>query len=316
MAQAGACGEGSASVSPIHFVASNLALTKNRPPRDMTYSSTMQRASIVGSPSGLGRPESFAGLLPGSPQYHSRQPSYYANYPIATPSTMSHETSPPIPPTIISSDGSPPVTASHSGNTTPQHRSSLFPLKTDGLQRDGSGSSGSAVGEMGQLHHPRQKSSVDRLRNAAVAEGSRAPSPSQQTTLSGPSGPSEPGSSRANSPHPSYGLNSSPASTLPRSRHSFTNMTGYSPHARPQSMHSLSSSRFLGPGPVGNAPHHGRPIDLQMPKLLGSPMDAPSEWGQPAAYSPGPSYGMGPRYDDPRHARRTSRQYSETGQPT
>lgn len=42
---------------------------------------------------------------------------------------------------------------------------------------------------------------------------------------------------------------------------------------RPTSVSSLSSSRYPHFGPGGGAPHQGRPIALEMPRLLGSKPD-------------------------------------------
>ena len=193
-----------------------------------------------------------------SSQYpsHSRQTSYYATYPIATPSSGSQEASPPMPPSTASGD-SPPFT----GQSTPAVKPILTPIDTR-LHREGSVSSG----EQQQARH---KSSVDRLRNEAMTgsgPGSdRAPSPS---SVSG----SQTGDSRTTSPHPSMHGFPMP-STLPRP--SFSSNLG--PSHRPLSMTSMGSSRYLHP-PAGGAPHQGRPIQLEMPKPLGARPDASGDF--------------------------------------
>ena len=184
---------------------------------------------------------------------HSREPLYYNSYPIATPSTMSHDASPPMLPST--SFGSPPLSAQATGTNTPAKQPSLSPI-TSTVQRDDSSSSDGRV-----LH----KGSTDRLRTQAVE---RAPS---ITSMQFPTpGPSEfDGSSRANSPHPSsLGLSSRQPSAFPA-------------YPRPHSMTSMSSSRAALSGPYGGAPHQGRPVQLEMPRLLGARPDQNGDffWG-------------------------------------
>jgi hypothetical protein len=182
----------------------------------------------------------------------SRSPSYYATYPVATPSTL-----PDSPPMPASLSGESPSSSSGEGHGAPV-KPALAPIIT-GLQRDNSDSSYNDR-EFGVL--PKHKSSVDRLRS----EGSiRAPSPA--STAHGDY------SSRATSPHPSY-AGPSP-STFPR--HSFNPDGGY---PRPLSMTSLSSQaqsqsgRLLRP----SATPGGRVVQIEMPKPLGARPDASGDF--------------------------------------
>ena len=170
---------------------------------------------------------------------------------------MSHEVSPPIPaPLNTSPDVSPPlsgeITSSPGGIPT------LTSLDS-GLRRDQSlDSHGSSESRHGSL--PRNKSSVDRLRQEVTAGSSRATSPSS-TNFAVPfsqSGPSDDGSSQGTSPHPSSRFTSRHSTLSPH------------PNSRPYSIASLSSSRHLHPGLApGGAPHQ-RAMQLHMPQLLGA----------------------------------------------
>ena len=191
---------------------------------------------------------------------HSRQPSFYASYPVGTPSTGSHEHSPPVHPATTplatsgssSSENSPPL----SGVNTPAVKPALAPINTS-LHRDSSGSSDG--------HPLPRQTSVDRLRQEAGSGSTRAPSPA----FSGSGherNPSESGSSRATSPRPSlYGGMPSPA------RQSFSSSLAPGNQHRPYSMHSLNSA--AGGSRIGGAPHQ-RHVQLEMPRLLGARPDS------------------------------------------
>lgn len=212
---------------------------------------------------------------------HSRQPSYYNSYPIATPSSISHDNSPPMlatntPPLNTSPmTSSPPLSATGTGGAnTP--KPILAPISTGtNLHRDGSSSSGEIA--PARLSN---KSSVDRLRSQAG--GDRAPSPSSYLGSGAPSEIGE-GSTRPNSPHPStYGYGPGPGS---QSSHS-QNPRPYLPTGNRNSMGSISS-RYLHVGPAGGAPHQGRPINLSMPRPLAeggdrSGLDPAWDGGRPA----------------------------------
>lgn len=242
----------------------------------------------------------FTVIHPGRPssQYPaaSRSPSYYATYPVATPSTMSE--SPPMPASIT--DDSPPFPGqSTSGLGTPVVKPVLSPIDT-GLHRDNSSSSGER--DFGVL--PKHKSSIDRLRLEGSSSSDRAPSPASTSAhnhhMAGTgTGTSEAGSSRATSPHPSvYGL----------SRPSFSPENRY---PRPPSMASLSThsqtGRYLKP--IG-APHAGRTVALEMPKPLGARPDSSGDffWQTPKVQQQG--------FDIPfeGHQRRMSRAATELGE--
>ncbi len=189
--------------------------------------------------------------------FHSRQPSYYASYPVATPSSTSHDASPPMPPSNASD--SPLFPSSSTGANTPAKKVSITPIDITAaaLRRDGSSSSGEHV------TMTRHKTSVDRLRSQGVE---RAPSPSS-VQFATPVPSEAGGSSRANSPHPSsLGYSSRQPGLSP----------GREGYPRPQSMTSMKSSINLG-APPGGARHHGRPVQLEMPRLLGARPDQNAE---------------------------------------
>lgn len=220
----------------------------------------------------------YSVLQPGpSSQYgsHSRQPSYYTSYPVATPSTQSHDTSPQLSAAMApgvssasgsSSESSPPLT----GVQTPVQgpKPILVPIDT-GLRRDGSDSSGSQSA-------PRHKTSVDKLRHAAGASSSRAPSPVSANGHERNN--SETGSSRGTSPHPSlYGY---PASPGPRQSYTSSLAPGGS-MSRPYSSQSLSSALPR----MGGAPHQ-RHVQVELPRLLGARPDANADFfpGMPRSH--------------------------------
>lgn len=108
--------------------------------------------------------------------------------------------------------------------------------------------------------HPQSRSSspVDNLPTApqppyAYASGSG----------SVPGGSTPPSPTRTSSPHPSTAYS-------PRSSHSasFSNPPRF---PRPDSMLSLSGRSYMHVGPARGAPHQGRPVQLEMPRLLGTP---------------------------------------------
>ncbi|EIW73300.1 hypothetical protein TREMEDRAFT_73037 [Tremella mesenterica DSM 1558] len=238
----------------------------------MSYAASSLRPRQMSNAANAHRASSYSTLLaPGraSSQYpsHSRHASgYYATYPIATPSSMSHDASPPMPPSLASPDASPPLPSS-AGTIQADMKPNLSPINTR-LDR------GTSIGSGEHLaHQPRHKSSVDRLRNDALfGPGSdRAPSPASAHSRGG-SDLGEP-SSRNTSPHPSTHAFPSP-SGMPRQ--SFA--SNLSPSHRPLSMASLGSSRYLHVGPAGGAPHQGRPIQLEMPRPLGARPDASGDF--------------------------------------
>ena len=185
---------------------------------------------------------------PSAYDSHIREPSYYTTYPIATPSTMSHDASPPM--LSSTSSPSPPLSAQATGNDMPARQPSLSPLNS-AVQRDDSSSS---VGRVLMAQH---KSSSDRLQTQTVE---RAPSISS-VQIPTPGMSDSDGSSRANSPHPSsLGFSSRQSAAYPA-------------YPRPYSMTSISSSRQALSGPYGGAPHQGRPVQLEMPRLLGARPD-------------------------------------------
>lgn len=156
-----------------------------------------------------------------------------------------------------SSSGSPPISAQDTGYHAAAKKTSLTPINT-ALRRDDSSSSGEHV------MMARHKTSVDRLR---AQQPERVPSPAS-TNFHTPVPSEGDGSSRANSPHPS---------SLGYSGR----QSGLSPgYPRPYSMTSISSSRQYM-GPVGGAPHQGRPLQLEMPRLLGARPDHNGDffWG-------------------------------------
>ena len=187
---------------------------------------------------------------------NSRQPSYYATYPVATPSTMSYDHSPPMP---SSTSGSPPLSAQDGGPDGPaKKKNTLTPINTAFSRSDSS-----SPGE--QIMMARDKTSFDR----SAGQSERAPSP---TSIPFPTSvPSEGGhSSGNNSPHPS---------SLSYSARLASQSPGYP--SRPYSMTSISSSVRPHVGPVGGAPHQGRHVQLEMPRLLGARPDETGDffWG-------------------------------------
>ncbi|WWD22399.1 hypothetical protein CI109_106890 [Kwoniella shandongensis] len=290
------------------------------PPRDMAYHSQSIAHGRSGSMATMGhqrRASTYSSLLPpprapSTYGNHSRQPSIYTNYPVATPSSGSHEASPPLPPSTSSGSSETPSLSTGGANTpggampmsVPDgSKPVLAPIVTQ-LSRDNSGSSE----EMRAGQRPRHVSSVDRLRGDAhgpnQGNGSdRAPSPA--STRPG----SEMGTeynSRANSPHASMSGFPSPGS-LPRPSSS---RPGY---PRPSSMNSLSSSRYLHVGPAGRAPHQGRPIQLEMPRLLGARPDSNGDFfGSTGRIHEGPSLGL----DEMGRINRGSRQFNDPGYAT
>lgn len=153
-----------------------------------------------------------------------------------------------------------------------------------GLHRDGSSGSNDSSDSQQSLNRrplPRNKSSVDRLRQIAIMEtlpqgsvagpSSRAPSPSSSHFPSAPSGASEAGSSsRAASPQPSsYGHHTSSS----RQNMASSPLSSGSGFPRPYSVSSMSMSsrHHLALPPAGGAPHQ-RSMQLQMPAPLGAPL--------------------------------------------
>jgi hypothetical protein len=204
----------------------------------------------------------------------SRPQSYYATYPIATPK-YGYQC---------------PFPVQYIGGQTPNKKPSLTPINTaaPGLRRDDSSSSGENPILMTTSHPPRHKSSVDRLRNAATANSSRAPSPVSEAEGSS--------SLRSNSPHPS-------SQAFPNHRPNISSSltpTALAGYPRAYSTHSLASSRQLY-APQGNAPHQ-KQMQLEMPKLLGARPDSSGDffWGQGR-----PQEGFSLGFDP--HRRQTSR---------
>lgn len=234
----------------------------------------------------------LAVIHPGRPSSQApRSPSYYATYPIATPSTLPD--SPPFP-ASYNGDSPPLASGQQSGHNTPALKPALAPLDT-ALVRDNSSSSGEGGREFGVL--PKHKSSVDRLRY----EGSeRAPSPSSGYRQGSDGDPS----SRATSPHPSM---NSHGQHVNYPRHSFSPDGARYP--RPPSMTSMSTSqsgRYLKPN---GAPHAGRTVALEMPKPLGARPDSSGDffWQTPKIQSG--AFDVG--FDG--HNRRMSRAATELG---
>ncbi|WVR03477.1 hypothetical protein IAU60_000468 [Kwoniella sp. DSM 27419] len=216
---------------------------------------------------------------------HSRSPSSHLNYPMMVAGTMSHNGSPPMPPSSAASSESPSLST---GTNTPAHpiasagaapgiKPPLAPIET-ALRRDQSSSSEDLRG----APRPRHVNSVDRLRGEAMAGSGSAPG-------------SERAPSPASSRHPSeFGMDQSRNSSPHASMSGFPGMprtpNGY---PRPMSMASLGSQRYLHVGPVGRAPHQGRPMQLTMPSLLGARPDENGDFfGQAGRYEGGSQLGL------------------------
>ncbi|WVQ76307.1 hypothetical protein IAR50_005972 [Cryptococcus sp. DSM 104548] len=188
---------------------------------------------------------------------HSRQPSYHS--PMMTPNTM------PV------HDGSPPMVASGSSNS-----SSNSPSMTPQTP-------GSASGH--------------------ILEGDRPPLAPINTHIGGDNaiaGPSGAGS-QFNTPRgsPSHSPRAS-LNGLPSPNRGFAR----SHSQRPMSMNSLSSRSYLHVGPQGGAPHQ-RPVALEMPKRLGARPDGNVDFFSSVGRMPESSSGLG--LDEMGRVRRNSK---------
>ncbi|KAK8845453.1 hypothetical protein IAR55_006166 [Kwoniella newhampshirensis] len=292
------------------------------PPRDMAYHPQSLGRNGPSSMATMGhqrRASTYSSLLPprASSTYnsHSRQPSFYTTYPIATPSSGSHEASPPMPPSTSSGSSDAPSLSTGGANTpggvplrvpedVGETKPVLAPIVTQ-LSRDNSASSG----EMRAGPRPRHVSSIDRLRSDGQG-ANRGPDSDRASSPVSTRPTSEMGldfNSRANSPHASLNGFPSPGS-LPRPMSSRPG--GY---PRPSSMNSLSSSRYLHVGPAGRAPHQGRPIQLEMPRLLGARPDSNGDFfGSTGRFNEGPALGL----DEMGRMTRSSRYLNEQSYST
>lgn len=219
---------------------------------------------------------------PGPPSiyYHSRQPSLYQISPLVTPNTIrSHDASP------VPASGS-----SHSPGESP----SLPP--TDG---NNSPSQGDTFGE--KLSLTPVSTSVGTSEESEV-QPSRTRSPRRPTgrsastpairQLAYESVPSTESQTPRDSPHnsPRGSLNSLPTNARGSS---MSSLRAPAMSHRPTSVNSLSSSRYLHLGPTGGAPHQGRPIALEMPRLLGAKPDMNGDYFSSVGVQESQSFGLG-----------------------
>ncbi|KIR55073.1 hypothetical protein I315_02310 [Cryptococcus gattii Ru294] len=256
----------------------------------MSYNidSSHKRPSMMGTPynsfSHHRRASTNASLLapPGPPSiyYHSRQPSLYQISPLVTPNTIrSHDASP------VPASGS-----SHSPGESP----SLPP--TDG---NNSPSQGDTLGE--KLSLTPVSTSVGTSEESEV-QPSRTRSPRRPTgrsastpairQLAYESVPSTESQTPRDSPHnsPRGSLNSLPTNARGSS---MSSLRAPAMSHRPTSVNSLSSSRYLHLGPTGGAPHQGRPIALEMPRLLGAKPDMNGDYFSSVGVQESQSFGLG-----------------------
>jgi hypothetical protein len=181
------------------------------------------------------------------PSHLSRNPSYYAAYPVATPSTLNGsppDTSPAVRPADDSSMiGALPMATSDSFGSNGERPQSMMARRMPSVDRLRTGASPAVTGPMGVANRPSSPSSAHfpnpypashRIAEDTMSPGSATP----------PSPPYPHSSSRSSSPMLSY--------------------------PRPSSMSSLSSRgyNYLHVGPARGAPHQGRPIQLEMPRIL------------------------------------------------
>lgn len=198
---------------------------------------------------------------PSSIYYHSRHQSSNQISPLVTPNTIpSHDASPPM-----AASGS-----SHSPNESP----SFPPTDTNSSAPQGNMpgekpfltpiNTGVGTSEESEVQPSRAKS----------PERPKGRSPSAFAIHQEPyeAGPSIESQTPRDSPHnsPRASLNSLPNNARGSS---MTSLRASAIGHRPTSMNSLGSSKYLHFGPAGGAPHQGRPVALEMPKLLGARPD-------------------------------------------
>ncbi|WVQ80364.1 hypothetical protein IAT38_002469 [Cryptococcus sp. DSM 104549] len=245
---------------------------------------------------------------------HSRQHSY-STYPAMSPSSHNHDASPPMPPSSSNSSADSP-SLSTGGATTPANyppnhydpngKPVLTPIDTHIAGSDES---------EGIQPRPVRVSSVDKLRAQAITNGQdRAQSPAS-IAPGGPdasTGTSElhtPRDSPRNSPRAS--LNGFPSPGRGSGGGSGSPMSGSMPRThRHMSMNSLGSSRYLHFGPSGGAPHQGRPMQIELPKLLGARPDANGDFFNSVGVQR-VQEGQGLGLDELGRIRRPSRAYTE-----
>jgi hypothetical protein len=234
----------------------------------------------------------------------SRNPSYYNTYPIATPSTL---------------NGSPPDTSPEVHPVEdPALLGGMVGAASAPMMASGSSSSNYAgIGAGGEDHQrpasrsSRRISSVDRLRMEAATgvRGDRPSSPAP-SALYFPSPHAAPYPVPEDSVPEGSVTPPSPPYPYSPSRSSSSPMLSQGGYPRPASMSSLSSRghNYLHVGPARGAPHQGRPVQLEMPRLLSggsgdgptSPLSQSGEWGN-KRYSGGmpPVHGrLGPHVAD------------------
>lgn len=198
---------------------------------------------------------------PSSIYYHSRQQSFNQISPMVTPNTIpSHNASPPIPASgsSHSADESPSFLPADSNNPAPQgdmpgEKPILTPINTS-----------VGTSEESEVQPSRAKS--------PGRPKSRPPSAFAIRQEPYEAGPSIESQTPRDSPHnsPRASLNSLPNNARGSSMSSLrASAMGH----RPTSMNSLGSSKYLHFGPAGGAPHQGRPVALEMPRLLGARPD-------------------------------------------
>ena len=81
-----------------------------------------------------------------------------------------------------------------------------------------------------------------------------------------------------------------------------------------------SSSRYHQPGPIGGAPHNGRPVQLEMPRLLGARPDQNGDFFWGSGLKASETFNLGFEESRIGHSRMPSRPQTEyfdapTGSP-